>query len=293
MPNYIQQKVHQVNYLIDFIEDPCRAPWTVYAECALAPLGQLGLALISFGMTDILIGATFPRAALSGRRLGRGKGRRRQGQTRRVGIPEFGNVIGARIPGAKAFKGRVISSGARALWIGLGAFERSLFWWMIIDQVTEALYDWTTLVNKSEVCQLQRLIGATYCEVQPSGYNGDQRGPLACLAIQKLWGDIDNVGGTIIHRQPVGVTVAAVSFSPWVDEPDKVLTGATVWIADPADPWLPLSTPVESTQDKEGHWHAVVKASPGFARPTRAYILPHGRNIFVYEGYLHGWAYRF
>lgn len=290
--SYFHQKLKQVNGIIRFVEDPCSAPWSVYARCLWPAVGHLALALLMFGFDDVVRGYFRPHGIYSHKRTGRRRARSRMSRAARAGIPEIGEMIGHNLPGASVIKGRGVSTKVAMLWAFDGVLQRIMFWWMILDVTTEFGFEWTTCIAESRECQLDRLVGSVLCKVQPSGYVHDMSGPLACSAIEKHWGQIGADGGAFQYYQPLGIMAASITAVQWVDEPWRVLTGITIWIADPANYLVPLSQPVEAEQQLDGSWNAVVDLDVFGPAITRAYIWPHGRNIFVIDGFLSGWAYK-
>ena len=290
--SYLQQKVKQVNGIIRFVEDPCSAPWSVYARSLYPAIGNLAIALLMFGFDDVVRGYFRPHGIYSPTRTGRRRGRSRFARAARKGIPEIGEMIGHNLPGAQLVKGRGVSTKVAMLWAFDGVLQRIMFWWMILDVTTEFFYEWTTLIAQSRECQLDRLVGSVLCKVQNSGYVHDIDGPLACSAVEKWWGNISQAGGAIQHYEPLGIMAASVTVIQWVDEPWRVLTGVTIWIADPANYLVPLSPPVQCEQQADGSWNGVVDLDVFGPAITRAYITCHGRNGFVIDGFLSGWAYK-
>lgn len=150
----------KVNGIVDFIEDPCGAPWLVYIELAKEPLRKALLTWITFGLTDVMRGYFRPRSA-RGRRHGRprGKGSTKLGPLRlaAASIPglgdDLGNFVGKIIPGADDLNQRHVSQGVKNLWIIDGVIQRGLWWWLVIGVTTDFLYEWTSLIQASVFCQ--------------------------------------------------------------------------------------------------------------------------------------------
>lgn len=142
--------IDRVNYIVDFVEDPCQAPWTVYVRCAVPPLGRVALILLDIDIWDIFR-AYFRPAGLrswSHARL------IRKGKRFLPDIPDINEMIGRHLPGAKILRGRMFSQLQRYLWIIDGVVQRALWWWLVIDLVTGYLYSWGSLVNESWYCRL-------------------------------------------------------------------------------------------------------------------------------------------
>jgi len=153
----------KVNYVVDFVIDPCHAPLLVYIELAAVPFGDLVLAWLTFGWDDVVRGYFRPTKAMRGARSFR-RGKRPVGRGRVIGflrkVPgigdDVGNWIGKKIPGSKELQGRSISQGQKFVWIVDGLVQRLLLWWLIIDIVSDFFYEWATLIDASEFCQQQQ-----------------------------------------------------------------------------------------------------------------------------------------
>ncbi len=156
----------RVNAIVRFIEDPCLsldAPWLLYIELARKPAGLLIVALLTFGLDDVIRGYFRPKGLRSGRH-----GRRRRAPPRRPGalrralrrIPglgdDVGDMLGKRLPGAERMRGRQVKQGVKFLWIVDGLLQRVLFWWLIIDLTTQFLYDWSSLIQQTDFCKAQQ-----------------------------------------------------------------------------------------------------------------------------------------
>jgi len=152
----------KVNYVVDFVLDPCHAPILVYAELAIVPFGDLVLAWLTFGWDDVARGFFRPTKAMRRTRSFR-RGKRPPGRGRVVGflrkVPgigdDVGNWVGKKIPGHSELAGRSISQGEKFLWITDGLVQRLLLWWLIIDILSDFFYEWATLIDASEFCLAQ------------------------------------------------------------------------------------------------------------------------------------------
>ena len=141
--------IDRVNYVIDFAQNPCDAPWAVYVETALPAALDLFIALATFGLDDIVRGYFRPKGLRSYRHGRRG---RRAGRVFR-GIPEPGELIARRLPGFERARGRRVSNGVKTLWLIDGVLQRGLWYWLLIDEFSEFFYNWTSMLNKTEFCQ--------------------------------------------------------------------------------------------------------------------------------------------
>lgn len=206
--SYLSWKVGQVQSITKFMQDPCAAPWTVYFELALKPAGHVVIELLMFGMDDVVRGFFRPKGIWRKSRNSRILGK----FAKWLGIPEIGELIGSHLPGATTIKSRKVSNGIKNLWIIDGVLQRVMFWWMVVDLVTDFLYEWTSAIAKTEFCQRGPLTGSFSCPVR----TGDGFTSLGWSTIsidlprcEKAWGDIFQIGGGYMYGR-VGYTAASV-----------------------------------------------------------------------------------
>jgi len=131
------------------VDNPCDAPWVVYAETFLPAFGNAVLQLVSFGMDDVVRGAFRPRDKRSLMHRRKGK----KGRKLRPRIPEFGNMIGSKIMVEKSFVTREVAQGVKHLWVLDGVIQKGLWYWLIYDVIGDGLYQWSSLIMQSEFCQ--------------------------------------------------------------------------------------------------------------------------------------------
>jgi len=153
------EKVSQMNTLLKFYTFACDSlTWWTYVETALPPLGEFVLALFSFDWDDIARGFLRPagirsRAALLGEIA--------ESFLVKKEIPEFGELIGAKLPGAKIVKSWTRHPVTRALFKIDAFLQRGVYYWMVLDLTTDFFYNWACGLFKTEVCA-QASIAATY-----------------------------------------------------------------------------------------------------------------------------------
>lgn len=146
--------IDRVSYVVNFAEDPCEAPWTVYAELALPALGEALLALFVPSPDEIIENYLAPAGMRSKGKFRRGKGAK-GGRIRRLGfVPDIDELIADRLPARQMVSARGVGKGVKYLWVVHGAMERILWYWMLIDVSTAFAYQWTSAVSKSEMCSL-------------------------------------------------------------------------------------------------------------------------------------------
>ena len=282
---FVQEKIKQVQAITKFCQDPCHAPWTVYMELARAPAGKLILQFISFGLDDVIRGLIRPKGIYPLKRTGRRRGRR--GKVK--GIPELGEMLGHNIPGAETLAVRKFGNTTRWLWVIDGVLQRILFWFMIVDLVTDFLYEWTTLIGKTEYCHAGRLTGAASCDValavlSPAAFPL----PLGCDYLHKSWGDF--AGCSPAHvSSPSSVYCASITVKAL---PMQDFGSLSVWIAPIGHPENRIG-PID-TQTMGMDWLATATAAADLPGPGiyAAYASVTGPNIaWITGGQLSGFAY--
>jgi hypothetical protein len=147
------------NAIVDFWEYGCFPSWQVWVETALKPIGELVVAVLSFGAGDVVRGYFRPTSirSLSGfSRLSRARTGKTANAAARTGtklaIPELGNLIGKNLPGAAMFRGRTVGKLERTLWQVDGIAQRGLWYWLIADITADFIVHWTSAIMNSEAC---------------------------------------------------------------------------------------------------------------------------------------------
>lgn len=154
--------IEKVNYIKDFMCDPCEAPFIVYVETFLPAFGTLILEWYGMSLDDIIRGYFRPAGLASyghkRRRQDRKKKKKKNKFVRALNeIIDFepGEYIAKNLPLQQNFKSRKITNGLKTLWIIDGIIQRALYYWMVIDLTSDFLYNWTSLLMKTEYCQAQ------------------------------------------------------------------------------------------------------------------------------------------
>lgn len=229
---YLSRKLKNVQSVVKFFEDPCQAPWTVYFELALPAAGKVVIELLSFGLGDVIRGYFRPRGLY--RRTRGGRLQRKLGKY--LGIPEFGEMIGSHLPYAETVKQRVVSKGVRYMWLVDGVLQRLLFWWMIVDLLTDFLYEWTSSIAKTEYCKRQRLSGSVACDAQPNTIPPKSIAPngviIHCQLLHKMWGSIAQ-SAPMLTNAPYTFYAAQLHMIPFIGPHPGALN---VWISPAGDP---------------------------------------------------------
>lgn len=142
--------IDKVNTIVDFVEEPCHAPWYVYVELAIPALGEAVFDYFSFGWEDYVRGRIRP-SNLRSIQHGKGsRGSRRKGK-RGGGIPEIGEFIGESLSGPKSPYANQKNKYIFLLDAGL---QRIGYYWMLADVGLNFLYNWTTALQQAEECQI-------------------------------------------------------------------------------------------------------------------------------------------
>lgn len=147
--------IDRVNYVIDSWNNPCDLPWMVYVETALPAALEALIAVVCFDIADVVRFIFRPANLRSGRHGSRGKkgqhGRKPKGLRARLAVklPEFSKL-----------QQRKVSQGVRTLWVIDGIGQRLLWWWLVADVTTGFLYNFTSMIYKTEVCQMAAAPGS-------------------------------------------------------------------------------------------------------------------------------------
>lgn len=169
-PEFVTRRTKKWNRVSKFMANPCDAPTMAYVETFFPAAGKAVITLLSFGLDDVARGFFRPKGLYPKGCLGRNK--RRRGA---IGIPEVGEEIGKRIPGAETVKSRQYGGLEKNLWLLDGLAQRVLFWFMVIDVITDFSYDWTSGIYKKKFCEdagSSQLVTTDYAQtfgMPPSG----------------------------------------------------------------------------------------------------------------------------
>jgi hypothetical protein len=133
-PSYIDK----VNFIQFWLSNPCNFPWMVYIETAIPAAGKAVWQLVEFGFLD-LIRAFFRPKTLRGGRHGR---KPRRGKKPKAAIPEVAEAVAERIPGYGPVAHREVSDGVKTLWRIDGVVQRVLYYWLLVDVISDFWYNW-------------------------------------------------------------------------------------------------------------------------------------------------------
>ena len=181
--------IDRVNYVVDFWEDPCSAPWTVYAELALPAAGIAALTLLEPSPTDVLRAYVKPRGARSAGRFG-GYLEAEELEKSEPLIKDTSELIGEKIPFKARFDEPVLAERFRFFWIIDGAMQRVLWYFMIADVISEFLFDWTTLIMQSQQCSIDRGGSALLTRALTFGFPANQWQGVEPMTVEKSWGAV-------------------------------------------------------------------------------------------------------
>lgn len=184
----------KVNYIVDMWSNPCNAPWMVYIETAGPAFLDVLIAIVCFDIGDVLR-FIFRPTNFRGGRHGRA-GRKGTAGRKPKGIRAR---LAAKLPPFAKLQQRSVTNGVRTLWKIDGIGQRLLWWWLVIDVGTGFLYNWTSMIYKSERCQMALAPGAAAREHTTQGFIGIQ-----------LWPDVHYV--TLLYEEGLCTTLPAAFF---------------------------------------------------------------------------------
>lgn len=202
--------IDRVNYVVNFWEDPCDAPWTVYIETALPALGQAAITLVEPSPDDVLRAYVKPGGARSAGRFG-GFLEEEEIAGSEPLLKDTSEMIGEAIPFKARWDNPVLAEDFKYFWIFDGVTQRLLWYWMMADLISQFLFDWTTLINKSEYCSIDRGGSALLYRDSIMMYPPGVIQPVAPMEVRKSWGEIiGTYGGTITFSGGDGVLIAGM-----------------------------------------------------------------------------------
>lgn len=146
--SYPQSMIIRLNSVIDMFEWGCEGNIMVYVKLALPALGNLVMQMFQIEYDDIL------RGFLKGAGLrSRAKLFGKPGKSKfSLEIPEIGEEIGKRLPGAGRIAGSRLGKGLKWIFKADAVIQRTLWYFVITDMVTDFLYTWSSGVVRAEEC---------------------------------------------------------------------------------------------------------------------------------------------
>jgi hypothetical protein len=138
MPSPVPPWLHRVQFIAFYAFNPCDAEMSLYVEMAKAPVGRLAAFILIPSVNEIVENFFQPRG-LRSKRHGR-KGRK-GGKKGVPIIPDVDDMVARRLPGYEAVMGRPIGSGTRWIINGINQVDRVVFPLVLVDQVTNTLFD--------------------------------------------------------------------------------------------------------------------------------------------------------
>jgi len=157
----------RVNTVVDVLQWQCQGTLLLYVRTALPALGQLVLGLLEFDWDDVARGAIRPYGPSGRRSLVAGARKPKW----KIEIPELGEEIGKRLPGVRLIKANRYWRWTRALWLVDVLIQRALYYFLIIDLVSEFLYNWSVgILRAPEECGSALVVrGGVYGDEGPPG----------------------------------------------------------------------------------------------------------------------------
>lgn len=276
---YVQRRIGKWRTVLRWIDSGCDAPMTAYLETLPGALKDPIIMLLDFGLDDVARGALRPKGIYRKTHL-----RRRRDKRIPIGIPELGEEIGKRLPGAQALKARRVGPLEKSLWLIDGVIQRGLYYLLIADVATTFAYGWVTALKERGYCRESargRILqsGRVYrAPVQGQWYMIQGATPLWSTS----WVQISESQSWVVYERTAGPAMpTTLIIAMTVDYPPTILL-------DPS--WADITV---HASDDHGSvllrtWH--IPAVPGVTTPYTIRIdIPPCRFIHLYAPITYPW----
>lgn len=145
--SFLRRRMEKIGAISRFIAQQCGTPWSAILDVLPGAAKDPVLGLLTFGADDIVRGYLRPRGLKGPRKF-----RRRQRWYNRPTIPEIGEEVGKRLPGAQEIKGRAVGTAEKLGWIADGAIQRALYYVMVFDAVLDTWYNSVLALQRQGFC---------------------------------------------------------------------------------------------------------------------------------------------
>ena len=160
MPSPPRGVLERLNYVADFLFDPCDAPFTLYVRTMLPALLEAAILWWAPVPDEIFTAWARPTRAM-GRMRSRRKGTRgskggRRGPRSRLGrIINFdtNEFIGKRLPGAEKLGAATLNSFTFNLWRIFGFLQLLGLVWLVWEVISGFFVRWFSLLYETEYCK--------------------------------------------------------------------------------------------------------------------------------------------
>lgn len=225
---YPEVMLHRVNSVVDLFEWNCGGNVLTYVRLALPAAGELVMQLLQVEWDDVLRGflkgsGLRSRSKMFGNPLA---------SKFALEIPEVGEEIGKRIPLAGRLRGTRLGGGLKWLFRADAIIQRTLWYFVVTDMVSEFLFAWSSNVIRAQECAG----GGVYVRGGSYGMPGaphSQTVPLQGPETEVVQGQSDDgsiwlAGNDIIATRPVAL-VSSVKVEGWFPL-DSYVRYRTYWV---------------------------------------------------------------
>lgn len=225
---YPEVMLHRVNSIVDLFEWNCGGNVLTYVRLALPAAGELVMSMLSIEWDDVLRGFLKGAGIRSRSKMFGGIGKSKFS----LEIPEIGEEIGQRLPLAGKLRGTRLGKGLKWIFKADAVIQRTLWYFVITDMVSEFLFDWSSNIIRAEECRG----GGVYVRGGEYGIPGEphtQTVPLQgpdteVIATSSDDGAIRLAGNTIIAERQCAL-VSSVYGKGWFPR-DTWMRYRTYWV---------------------------------------------------------------
>ena len=152
----------RVQFALHFLTDMCDAPITVYMDAFRDAFKEVVIAWYTIDLKNIMTSFLRPQNYIIERRSRRhwGGGEKSKRPTSWEKVWEASGIdpnewLGEHLWGGDEVRARKVPPMAQWLWVIEGVIERLLFWFFVLDLVTQFVYRWSSSIVFSKYCAAQ------------------------------------------------------------------------------------------------------------------------------------------
>lgn len=143
----------QMNVILHMAEFSCNGDFWLYVETLLPAVGELWILIFDFEWDDVARGWLRPSGIRTRWKFRPGKKGKRGGKKGgKLELPEWGELVGSKLPCPLWLRGIMASKPFKWLWRIDGILQRGLFYFMVVDVAKDFAYTWSSGLLRARGC---------------------------------------------------------------------------------------------------------------------------------------------